>query len=304
MPESGALYNRPMPPQERRLVILTGMSGAGKSTALKTFEDLGYYCLDNLPPTLIGTFIDLYEQAVTEAGGIAVVCDIRSGTLFARLPEEVALLTEMGRKPEIVFLDCEDDHLVSRCREGRRVHPLGIGLRIEEAVRLEREQLGPIKDLATHIIDTTDLTVQQLRARVLGLYGGEISMGRLSVTVLSFGFKFGIPADADFLFDTRFLPNPFYVEDLRPLSGNDQPVVDFVMSNHHAQRLTGHIVNLLSEALPLYVEVHKLYSVVAIGCTGGRHRSVAIANAVTEQLRQQGMRCVVQHRDLDRLEAR
>jgi RNase adapter protein RapZ len=284
-----------------RLVILTGMSGAGKSTALRTFEDLGYYCLDNLPPTLIEPFIQLYRQAVPHSGGVAVVCDVRSGSMFAHFRDAIRMLTEKGHGPEIIFFDCEDDRLVARFTEARRSHPLGLALRIEDAVHLEREQITPLKELASQVIDTTDLSVQQLRQRILGLYTAGELQSRLSVTVLSFGFKFGLPADADFLFDTRFLPNPFYVEDLREHTGNDPLVANYVLSSPGALEFLEHAVSLLMHVLPRYADVHKLYATIAVGCTGGKHRSVVIANELDKLIRCAGIRCLVQHRDIDRV---
>jgi UPF0042 nucleotide-binding protein len=284
-----------------KLVILTGMSGAGKSTALRTFEDLGYYCLDNLPPTLIEPFIQLYHQAAPHGGGIAIVCDVRSGALFGHFRDATRLLEERGYSPEIIFFDSEDDRLVHRFTEARRAHPLGAGLRVEEAVRLERLQLDPLKELSAQVIDTTDLSVQQLRRRILGLYTSGEETSRLSLTLLSFGFKFGVPADADFVFDTRFLPNPFYNENLRPLSGNDHAVVDYVLHSSGAKEFIDKAVELLLLCVPRYADVHKLYAVVAVGCTGGRHRSVVVANELDWRLSGGGIKCVVQHRDIDRI---
>jgi RNase adapter protein RapZ len=276
------------------------MSGAGKSTALRTFEDLGYYCLDNLPPTLIETFIQLYRQAVPHAVGVAVVCDVRSGAMFASFNSAVATLKEKGYNPEIIYFDCDDDRLVSRFTEARRGHPLGLGMRIEDAVRTEHQQLEPLKELTTHIINTTDLTVQQLRQRILGLYtAGDVS-SRLSVTVLSFGFKYGLPADADFVLDTRFLPNPFYMDELRDMTGMDPMVAAYVLGSPGADDFIQHAVALLIHALPRYTDVQKLYAIVAIGCTGGRHRSVAIANELDKRICEAKIRCMVQHRDIDR----
>jgi RNase adapter protein RapZ len=284
-----------------RLIILTGMSGAGKSTALRTFEDLGYYCLDNLPPTLIEPFIQLYRQAVPHGGGIAVVCDVRSGAMFVNFHDAIQALTDKGYSPEVIFFDCEDDRLVSRFTEARRGHPIGLGLRIEEAVRLERQQINQLKELASQVVDTTDLAVQQLRQRILGLYTAGELVGRLSVTVLSFGFKFGVPADADFMFDTRFLPNPFYIEPLRTMTGNDPEVAEFVLSSPGAMDFVSRATDLLLLSLPRYIEVQKLYAMVAIGCTGGKHRSVAIANELAKHIAIGNLRCVVQHRDIDRV---
>lgn len=284
-----------------RLVILTGMSGAGKSTALRTFEDLGYYCLDNLPPTLIEPFIQLYRQAIPHAGGVAVVCDVRSGAMFVNFRDAIQALVDRGYSPEIIFFDCDDDTLIARYTEARRGHPIGLGLRIEEAVRLERQQIDQLKELASQVVDTSDLAVQQLRQRILGLYTTGELVGRLTVTILSFGFKFGVPSDADFLFDTRFLPNPFYIEPLRELTGNNADVANFVLSSPGAMEFIERASDLLLLALPRYTEVQKLYAMVAIGCTGGKHRSVAVANELAKHITNNNLRCVVQHRDIDRI---
>jgi UPF0042 nucleotide-binding protein len=281
-----------------RLVILTGMSGAGKSTALRTFEDLGYYCIDNLPPTLIETFLQLYSQAAGSQRGITIVCDVRSGELFSHLREAIGLLADKGHNPEVIFFDCADDVLISRYSEARRNPPLGLGMRLEEAVRMERELLEPLRDVATVSIDTSDLSAKLLRERILGLYGTLEGDDKVSVTVLSFGFKYGLPTDADFVFDTRFLPNPFYVESLRPQTGNDAAVARYVMEQPLALDYLAQIHRLLQFALPHYTDVHKHYAVVALGCTGGRHRSVALANELTRRMQDDGLRCIVQHRDI------
>ncbi|MCC7478931.1 RNase adapter RapZ [bacterium] len=284
----------------QQLLILTGMSGAGKSTALRMFEDLGYYCIDNLPPTLIGTFLSLYEQTDKHNTGVAVVCDLRSGDLFARLRDELALLRSNGLQPEVLYFDCDHDVLVSRFETARRIPPLGMGMRLVDALAQERSLLAPARELATQVIDTTELKVGQLRDRILQLYAPGKSAGKVTLTLLSFGFKYGLPADADFVFDTRFLPNPFYVEKLSAQSGNDAEVRQYVMDSPVAQEYLATLRHLLSTAIPHYTEVHKLYAVAALGCTGGRHRSVTLVNLLAEQLSAEGIRCVVQHRDIDR----
>jgi UPF0042 nucleotide-binding protein len=276
------------------------MSGAGKSTALRTFEDLGYFCIDNLPPELIETFMQLQQRAGESGGGIAVVCDVRSGEMFGHLRDAIILLEQHHYSPEVLFFDCAENVLVKRFNESRRVPPLGVGLRTLDAVRLERSITEPVRDIATHIIDTTDLSATKLKERILKLYGQETQRGMLQVTLLSFGFKYGIPPDADFVFDTRFLPNPFYVDELRPQTGNDAAVRDHVLANPLAVEYIDRIEAALDAALPHYSEVHKLFAVVAIGCTGGRHRSVTLANALAERLERKGGRCLVQHRDVDR----
>lgn len=276
------------------------MSGAGKSTALRTFEDLGFYCIDNLPPSLIETFLQLHSKASAAPRGIATVCDVRAGELFGPLAETVEKLAASGYAPELIYFDCDHDVLVSRFTEARRLPPLGSGMRIEEALNIERAMLEPLKGLATQVIDTTSMATRQLRERLLGLFGAGSQESIVSLTVLSFGFKYGMPIDADFVFDTRFLPNPFYVDRLRPLSGNDQPVKDYVMHDLLAQQFIDAVYHLLQFALPHYADVQKHYAVLALGCTGGRHRSVVLANELCARLRADGARVIAQHRDIDR----
>jgi UPF0042 nucleotide-binding protein len=283
-----------------QLLILTGMSGAGKSTALRMFEDLGYYCIDNLPPTLITTFLSLYEQTDKHNTGVAVVCDLRSGDLFARLREEIGQLRALGYQPEVVYFDCEHDVLVSRFETASRMPPLGKGMRLVDALDQERELLAPARELATQVIDTTELKVGQLRDRVMGLYAPGDKAGRITLTLLSFGFKYGLPADADFVFDTRFLPNPFYVQELTAQTGNDPQVREYVLASGVAEEYLQAVQQVIQTALAHYDDVHKLYAVAAIGCTGGRHRSVTLVNLLAERMREAGTRCVVQHRDIDR----
>ncbi len=294
-------YNRPMDLGAGRLVIITGMSGAGKTAALRCFEDLGYCCLDNLPPSLIETFVQLYRQTPQSAGSIAIVCDVRSGELFSRFREAIGQLAGVGLSPEVLFLDCEDDVLITRFKEKRRVPPMAVGLRLEDAITRERERLDPLKELAAVVIDTSSLTPRQLTARLLGIYAGGDGGPQLTVTVLSFGYKFGMPADADFVLDVRFLPNPHYEDKLRPLTGMDAAVREFVLSQDGAIEYIESALSALQVAFIRYAAVHKFSSIVAFGCTGGKHRSVAVANAVAEQLLAQGYHVVVQHRDIERL---
>lgn len=284
-----------------RLVIITGMSGAGKSSALRCFEDLGYCCIDNLPPSLIETFIQLYRQTPGAAVDIAIVCDVRSGELFSHFSKAIESLTAKEQQFDVLFLDSEDDVLVNRFKAARRVPPLGIGLRLEEAIMLERQRLDPFRGLATHTIDTSSLSPEQLRNRILGLYAERQGSSRLAITILSFGFKYGIPADADFIFDTRFLRNPFYVEELRQLTGQQQNVQDYVLDSTGAKDYLESLKTLLGDFLKHYPTVNKFSAVIAIGCTGGKHRSVAFAELITKHLQSLGMNTTCQHRDVDRI---
>ncbi len=289
-----------------RLFVLTGMSGAGKSTALRTFEDLGYFCIDNLPPGLIETFLTLFLQARLDARGIAVVCDIRSGELFAHLRDAIELLRQHGHAPEVLFFDCDDEVLVARFSAARRRPPLSAGNGLSprpdlgplDAVRLERRALEPLKDLAAHVIDTTELAAAQLRGRITGLFAPDND--GVAVTLLTFGYKHGVPPDADFVFDTRFLPNPFYVDALRHLTGVDPAVRSYVLDSKVAVDYLEQVENTVLTALTHYGGVSKHYSIVALGCTGGRHRSVCLAEELAARLSSRGLSCTVQHRDVDR----
>jgi UPF0042 nucleotide-binding protein len=281
-----------------QLVILTGISGAGKSTALRCFEDLGYFCIDNLPPSLIGTFLKLYEQTPHSQTGVAVVSDIRSGELFEHFAGTIQQLQAEGVPYELVLIDCEEDELIKRFKATRRTPPLGGALRLEDALAAERQRLQAVSELATTRIDTSRLSPEQLRQRVLGLFGDKHEGSPLVVTLLSFGFKYGVPADADFVFDTRFLPNPYYVDELRDLTGNDEVVFDYVMRDPAASRFADKLVEALLIAFERYPQVAKYTALVAIGCTGGHHRSVSIANYVEALLRKSGVRVATQHRDI------
>ncbi|MCB1218534.1 RNase adapter RapZ [bacterium] len=284
-----------------RLVIVTGMSGAGKSTALRCFEDLGYFCLDNIPPRLIEMLLQLSEQAQAGLKGIAIVCDVRSGTMFDEMSDVVDKLSADDRPLDIIYIDCDDDVLVNRFKEARRVPPLGAEGGIERAIAMEREKLEALRDQSTVSIDTSSLSPSQLRNRVLALYSEDGESKRILVTLMSFGFKYGVPPDADFLFDTRIIPNPFYVAGLRNLTGNDRPVYEYVMQHEQAVDLAGSIQKILEQVLPHYPAVHKFNLVVGIGCTGGKHRSVSLVNHLAEELKGEGRRISVQHRDLERL---
>jgi RNase adapter protein RapZ len=294
------MYNRLVSNVAERVVILTGMSGAGKSTALRCFEDLGFFCIDNLPPSLIETFLQLFRQAANYTDDIAIVCDVRSGELFRHFRHALQMLTDRGEGFELLYLDSRDRVLVSRFKETRRTPPLGSGMLVEDAVRLERQSLDPVKELATHVVDTSELTPKQLRDRIMGLYAGVEGAPALTVTLISFGFKYGIPTDADFVLDSRFLPNPFYEADLSALTGNDQPVKDFVLGSALAPPFLEAVYSLVGCALPNYKQVHKYNAVIALGCTGGKHRSVCLVNELAERLAKDGYKTTIVHRDIVR----
>lgn len=281
-----------------QFVVVTGLSGAGKSQAIHALEDLGYFCIDNLPIALIGTFADLSVREEDPKHRVAVVVDVREGRNLSRLPVVYRKLKRRGDiEASLVFLEADQDILVRRFSETRRPHPLGRRLSPVEAVKEERRQMAPLRALADHVIDTSKLSVHELRRRILAL-GGDGAEHELVVTVQSFGFKRGAPADADLLFDVRFLKNPHFVASLRPLTGLDPKVARYVLREPAAKRFLTLTSDLMRFLLPQYIAEGKAYLTVAIGCTGGRHRSVAIAEALGRMLkRTRGVQLRVRHRD-------
>jgi UPF0042 nucleotide-binding protein len=282
-------------------VVVTGLSGAGKSQAVKVFEDLGYYILDNLPPALMGSALD-----VARKGGharVAMVVDARSGALFADAAAQLDALDRQGSRPHVLFFDASDELLMRRYSETRHRHPLeaagGVQLSIEE----ERRRLVDLRERADKVIDTTHLTVKDLRDTLHSLYG-EGTAGML-VHLVSFGYKYGLPPSADLVFDVRFMENPFYIEALRPLSGSDEPVREFVLGHPATHAFLDRLMPLLEFALPRYEEEKKARLGIAFGCTGGRHRSVAIADEVARRLRSSWTgEVIVEHRDRDKPDVR
>ena len=285
-----------------RLVIVTGMSGAGKSTALKVLEDAGYFCVDNLPIPLIEKLVTL---ALNSAGGkmeqVALGVDIRSGKALPELQEVLERLSMAGISHEILFLDARDDILIKRYKETRRLHPLSGTGRVEAGIAREREALAFLKIQADYIIDTSQLLTRELKQELEKIFVQDGHFKSLMITVLSFGFKYVIPADADLVFDVRFLPNPYYVERLRPLSGNDAPVREYVMGFETAGIFMEKLTDMIRFLIPNYIEEGKNQLVIAIGCTGGRHRSVALAGELYGRLGnsdEYGLR--IEHRDMER----
>lgn len=283
-----------------RMVIVTGMSGAGKSTALKVLEDAGYYCCDNMPISLVIKFAELASSKESSRENIALGVDIRSGDALDELSD---VLEEMSRRRydyRILFLDANDDVLVKRYKETRRAHPLANGGRIDHGIRLEREKLRFLKDKADYIIDTSQLLTRELKQEIEKIFVGDGKFSNLYITVLSFGFKYGIPADADLVFDVRFLPNPYYVEGLRNLTGNDKEIQDYVMQFDTAAKFLDKLEDMLRFLIPNYVLEGKNSLVIAIGCTGGKHRSVTLANAISKRLSGMEYGIKTEHRDIDK----
>jgi len=282
------------------VVIITGLSGAGKSYAIKCFEDMGYFCVDNLPTTLIPTFAELCTQSSRPIGQIALGVDVREREYLGHFGDALDALRARGHRVEVLFLEAGDEALVRRYHETRRRHPLAGEGSVLDGIRAERQALANVREVAARIIDTSGLTVHQLRDRLQQAYGAQEARGALTVSVVSFGFKYGLPYDADLVFDVRFLPNPHFVEELRLLDGRHPQAAKFVLAHEETQRLLAQLQDLLRFLLPLYRREGKAYLTLAIGCTGGRHRSVTLAEALRTFLEEEGFPPIVRHRDLDR----
>lgn len=284
-----------------KMLIVTGMSGAGKTTAVQSLEDLGYFCVDNLPPTLIPKFAEMCAQSAQTINNIALVVDIRGGEFFNTLFEVLSQLEKQGVEFEILFLEASDETLVRRYKESRRRHPLGNHGEILRNIREERSRLRDLRGRANKVIDTSNLTNQQLKEEIINLFGQDTGReSRLHITVISFGYKYGIPLDSDLVIDVRFLPNPHYVDDLRPLTGNDVRVQKYVMESEVTKEFMSKFCGLIEFLIPRYVDEGKTTLMIAIGCTGGMHRSVTLANRIGDILVNKGYRVTVRHRDINR----
>ena len=280
------------------LVIISGLSGSGKSTALKAFEDLGYFCVDNLPPDLLLPLLEIQGRA--GLGKIAVVMDIRSGITVEQYAELLGRIRAAGYYFEILFLTAAPEILLYRYSQTRRPHPLARDIPLREALERERELLSPLKEWATVILDTSRYNLYQLREEIIRRYGERESLGLPTVHLLSFGFKYGLPAEAHFVFDLRFLPNPYFVPELKSFSGKDERVKAYVLNGPEGRRFLEDITGLLNLVFPYYEKEGRAYVVIALGCTGGRHRSVAVTEALAERLKGSGRRIMVTHRDLEK----
>ena len=284
-----------------RFVIVTGMSGAGRSTALRALEDAGYFCVDNLPISLIEKFSELIYPGNTEVTKVALGIDIRSGKAFNELAATLEELTVAGVNYEILFLDSSDEVLVKRYKETRRTHPLAQNGRVADGIQEERKRLEFLKKQADYIIDTSNLLTRELKQELDKIFVQNKNFKNLVITVLSFGFKYGIPTDSDLVFDVRFLPTPYYYEELRKLSGNDKPVQDFVMGFEVSHRFLDKLIDMIQFLIPNYVLEGKNQLVISIGCTGGKHRSVTLANKLYERLRNNADYAVrIEHRDIEK----
>lgn len=284
-----------------RFVIVTGMSGAGKSTALKMLEDVGYFCVDNLPFPLITKLSELTSMPSTEINKIAVGVDIRSGNSFSEFENILDELIQAGFQFEILFLDSKDDVLIKRYKETRRNHPLAKEGRLDEGIQKERRKLEDLRKRADYILDTSNMLTRELKTELNKIFVENKEFKNIYVTVCSFGFKYGIPSDADLVFDVRFLPNPYYIEHLRYQTGNDIEIREFVMANESAKEFLQKLKDMVRFLIPNYISEGKHQLVIAIGCTGGKHRSVTLANELYESLGQdENLGIKIEHRDIEK----
>ncbi len=282
-------------------ILISGLSGAGKSQVASIMEDIGYFVVDNMPAPLIPRFAELCMAGQAEYDRVAIVSDIRGGQTFDGLFSALNGLTEMGCAYQILFVEAGPEVIIKRYKETRRLHPLAKnGRSLDEAVHREKTILEPVRSRAEFVIDTTALSTAKLRGEILRLFGNGGPERAMSVSVISFGFKYGIPIEADLVFDARFLPNPFYIAELRHQTGLDAPVYDFVFGYQQTRDFMTHLENLIAFLLPQFVEEGKAALVIAVGCTGGQHRSVAITRALADFIRQKGYDATENHRDMTR----
>ena len=283
-----------------RFVVVTGMSGGGKSTALKMLEDAGFYCVDNLPISLIEKFVELISMPNSEIGKVVLGLDVRSDQSFEDATRVLGQLKQKGYQFEILFMDAVESVLIKRYKETRRVHPLASDGRVEDGVRKERLILENIRRNADYVIDTTNLLTRELKAELDRIFVENGEYNSLMVTVMSFGFKHGIPVDADLVFDVRFLPNPFYIDELKHKTGNDREVQDYVLSFEESEIFLSKLIDMIQFLIPNYVKEGKYRLVIAIGCTGGKHRSVTLANELYRRMKDKGQYGIkLYHRDVN-----
>ena len=283
-----------------RFVIVTGMSGAGKTSVLKFLEDINFFCVDNLPPALLPKFAELCYEQEGEIERVAMGIDIRGGRLFNDLFEVLSNLQEKGYEYEILFLDASDEVLIKRYKETRRSHPLSRNGSIQEGILKERDMLRDVKTKATYIIDTSQALTRQLKEQINDIFVENKKHENLVITIQSFGFKYGIPTDSDLVFDVRFLPNPFYIQEMKEMTGNDAPVRDYVMQFEESQIFLKKLVDMVEFLIPLYITEGKNNLVISIGCTGGKHRSVTLANALYASLGEEKHTLLLKHHDIEK----
>ena len=280
--------------------IVTGMSGSGKTKVIRYLEDMGYFCIDNMPPMLIPKFSEMLTSVNGKFNNVAFVVDTRVGDMINELLAQIDDLKQKGYDCKLLYINADDETLVKRYKETRRFHPLsGKGGRVEEGIREERKRLKFLRERADYLIDSSHMLTRELRAELSKIFVENKEYKNLYISVLSFGFKYGIPADADLVFDVRFLPNPYYIDELRPKSGNDREVREYVMNNNKAREFLAKLTDMIEFLIPNYVQEGKTQLVIGIGCTGGKHRSVTLANELYEALQKNdnyGIR--IEHRDI------
>lgn len=283
-----------------RVVIITGLSGSGKSTALRALEDIGFFCVDNLPAMLLPKLLELQMGASGEISKVALVMDLREKTFLETFLAIVTKLKKKSYNIEVLFLDSSDERLLNRFSETRRAHPLFTGGSVLESIRAEREQMMPIKEMANNVVDTSLYTVHELKNLVQRYYLDTLKDKKLTVNLVSFGYRYGLPSDADLVFDVRFLPNPYFVASLREYTGNDPEVEEWVMKWGDTQKFLDALFDMLSFLIPLFEKEGKAYLTIATGCTGGKHRSVAVTNRIARFMQEKGYGTNLSHRDVER----
>jgi UPF0042 nucleotide-binding protein len=283
-----------------RVLIITGLSGSGKSTAIRALEDIGFFCVDNLPVVLLPDFLEIQAAPGKDISQVAMVMDLREKGFIEQYPEIFKRLQEKGYRIEVLFLDSTDDALLHRFSETRRVHPMGTKGSILDGILLEREKLAPLKQMAERVIDTSSLNVHQLKDTIQRLYLSADRQIKLAVNIYSFGYRYGIPADADLVFDVRFLQNPYFIEELKNLTGNDPRVRDYVLEFNEGRTFILKLFDLMTFLVPLYDREGKSRLCIAMGCTGGKHRSVVMANMIATYFAEHAYPVSVTHRDVDK----
>lgn len=281
-----------------QLTIVTGMSGAGKTQALRFFEDLGRFCIDNLPPVLMPRLMELYKSIGGEDANVVLVIDARVGSMIKELLSQITAIRNSGHDCDVLFLDANNDSLVNRYKETRRTHPLDLKGGLLDSIEEERNILKELYDFADVVIDTSDMKLKDLHEKLKGIYASGKLVKTLNVNVMAFGFKYGAPVDADLVFDVRFLPNPFYIEELKAQTGNDAPVQEYVMQFKESKVFLKKLEDMIEFLLPLYVDEGKTSLTVAIGCTGGKHRSITMANKLADKVRELGYEANPVYRDI------
>ena len=284
-----------------RVVVVTGMSGAGKSTVMKMLEDAGYFCVDNLPIPLIRKFYELIKNSMGDIDKVALGVDVRSGIMLQEIGDIITNMVSNEGSPDVLFMEASDETLIKRYKETRRTHPLMAEGRVEDGIAKEREQLAKLKKMADYIINTDNLLVRDLKTEIYKIFVENKKYNNIFINVVSFGFKHGIPVDSDLVFDVRFMPNPYYVEELRKKTGNDVEVQEFVMKSSVSQEFVKKLTDMIQFLIPNYIAEGKNQLVISIGCTGGHHRSVTVANNLYEELeRCEEYGIKITHRDIER----